>query len=235
MLQLLFPVPGAVHRQLYQGSPVGKQGKANIFSTSPTKLLITGEGGVVATNDDALAHMIRIGREYGNSGHYDSLYAGLNARLPEFNAILGLKSLESLEEAARVRNFIAKIYQERMGNLPGIGFQAIRSDDRCSYKDFSITLDQEQFGLSRDVVADALSAENIDTRKYYDPPVHRQIAYRKYYNGSPLPNTDWLAENSLSFPIWSDMDEKTALRICEAVERIHAHCQAIADKVKSAF
>ena len=217
---------------LYQGSPLGKQGKANIFSMSPTKLLITGEGGLVATDDDDLAQMIRVGREYGNSGNYDSLIAGLNARLSEFHAILGLKSLERLEDAARARNATATSFQQSMGKLPGIGFQAIQPGDRCSYKDFSITIEQELFGLSRDALAEALLAENIDTRKYYDPPVHRHIAYQKYYHGSPLPNTDWLAENSLSFPIWSNMDETTAQRICEAVERIHTYRQEIADRLK---
>ncbi len=215
---------------LYQSSPLGRQGKANIFSMSPTKLLITGEGGMVATDDDDLAYMIRVGREYGNSGNYDSLIAGLNARLSEFHAILGLASLERLEEAARARNTTSAIYQEGMGKLPGIGFQAVRPGDRCSYKDFSITVERQLFGLSRDALASALHAENIDTRNYYDPPVHRHIAYQKYYHGTPLPNTDWLAENSLSFPIWSNMEDSTAWHICEAMERIYAHRQAIADR-----
>jgi dTDP-4-amino-4,6-dideoxygalactose transaminase len=216
----------------YLGSPVGKQGKVNVFSLSPTKLLIAGEGGVVATDDDDLANMIRVGREYGNSGNYNSLYAGLNARLSEFNAILGLKSLERLEDAASARNATVSIFQQAMGKLPGIGFQVVRNGDRCSYKDFSITIDRESFGLSRDALAEALLAENIDTRKYYDPPVHRHIAYQKYYHGSTLPNTEWLAHNSLSFPIWSNMDDKTAQHICEAVDRIYTHRQAIADRAK---
>ncbi|HZW03611.1 MAG TPA: aminotransferase class I/II-fold pyridoxal phosphate-dependent enzyme, partial [Anaerolineaceae bacterium] len=75
---------------LYQGVPVGKQGDAQIYSLSPTKLLITGEGGIVATNNDDLAEALRVGREYGNSGAYDSLFAGLNARMPEFNALMGI-------------------------------------------------------------------------------------------------------------------------------------------------
>ncbi len=215
---------------LYRGMPIGRQGQANIFSLSPTKLLIAGEGGVVATNDDQLAQAIRIGREYGNAGHYESLFAGLNARLPEFNAILGLKSLDMLEKAAQRRNTMASIYQEMMGKLPGIGFQEIRADDRCSYKDFSITVDEKLFGLSRDAFAAALLAENIDIRKYYDPPCHRQVAYESYNDRFPLPNTEWLAEHSLSFPIWSNMEEKTALAICEAVNRIYKHRGAIAAK-----
>jgi dTDP-4-amino-4,6-dideoxygalactose transaminase len=206
---------------LYRGEPIGKQGSVNIFSLSPTKLLIAGEGGVVVTDDDDLARFVRVGREYGNNGKYDSLFAGLNARLPEFNAILGLKSLDMLEEAAQSRNLVASIYQEMMGKLPGIGFQTVRPDDRCSYKDFSITVDEDLFGLSRDTLADALLAENIDTRKYYDPPGHRQLAYKKYDNHAPLTNTEWLATHSLSFPIWSNMNQKVAVGISEAMHRIY--------------
>ncbi len=218
---------------LYRGEPIGKQGKANIFSLSPTKLLIAGEGGIVTTEDEALAQAIRIGREYGNNGRYDSLFAGLNARLSEYNAILGLRSLEMLEGAARRRNEVVSIYHERMGRLPGIGFQEVRHEDRCSYKDFSITVDEAAFGVSRDALAAALLAENIDNRKYYDPPCHQQMAYKGFDDHTNLPNTDWLAAHSLSFPIWSNMDDQTALGICSAMERIYLHREAIRERVKS--
>src|SRR5260370_29694263 len=84
----------------FRSVPVGPQGEANVYSLSPTKLLIAGEGGIVATNNDDLAEKIRIGREYGNNGNYDSLFAGINARMSEFNALLGLHSLRLLEVAA---------------------------------------------------------------------------------------------------------------------------------------
>ncbi len=212
---------------LYQGQPVGAQGDAQSFSQSPTKLLISGEGGVVATNDDALAESIRVGREYGNSGNYDSIFAGMNARLPEFNALMGLRSLEMLENAAVTRNETAGLYQEALGRLPGIEFQQVLPGNRNSYKDFSITIDPANFGMSRRALETALAAENIDTRKYYDPPVHCHTAYRKYYDGQPLPNTDWLAAHSLSLPMWTNMDPQVALRICEAIERVHHHAKEI--------
>ena len=213
---------------LYQGVPVGPQGDAQVYSLSPTKLLIAGEGGIVATNDDDLAEHIRIGREYGNSGNYDSAFAGFNARMPEFNALLCLRSLALLEQAARRRNQVAALYQERLGTLPGIGFQKIHPGNRCSYKDFSITVDPDVFGLRRDQLAVALSAENIDTRKYYDPPVHRQTAYRQFAPpAGQLPNTNWLAARSLSLPIWSHMEDTVVLGICRAVERIHMFAEQL--------
>jgi dTDP-4-amino-4,6-dideoxygalactose transaminase len=215
----------------YQGEAVGKQADAQIFSLSPTKLLITGEGGIVATNQDELAEKIRMGREYGNDGNYDSAFAGLNARMPEMSALLGLHSLENLEHAAQHRNETAALFQEMMGRLPGIGFQQVRVGNRHSYREFSITVDPQKFGLSRDVLARALAAENVDTRKYYYPAIHRQTAYRIFDNGHPLPNTDWLSIHSLSFPMWSHMSDEVALGICHAVERIHENAVQVRQKL----
>jgi dTDP-4-amino-4,6-dideoxygalactose transaminase len=205
---------------LYQGAPLGPQGVAQSFSLSPTKLLIAGEGGIVATDDDDLAERIRMGREYGNSGNYDSAFAGMNARMPEINALMGLHSLKMLEEAARRRNAVVDLYRRELGALPGIGFQEIRPGDRCSYKDFSITIDPQEFGMSRDDLAVALAAENIDSRKYYDPPVHRHTAYRHFSEGVELPVTDLLASRSLSLPLWSNMGDEVALSVCEAIRGV---------------
>jgi dTDP-4-amino-4,6-dideoxygalactose transaminase len=216
---------------LYQGLPVGPQGDAQVFSLSPTKLLIAGEGGIVATNDDRLADDLRIGREYGNSGNYDSAFAGMNARLAEFNALLGTKSLDLLEKAAENRNMIANYYLEVLGAIPGLGFQEIVAGNRSSYKDFSFTVDENKFGLTRDDLAQVLIHENIDVRKYYDPPVHRQTAYQAYYKGQMLKNTDRLAKESLSIPIWSHMEVQTAGKICEAITDAYQKAPQIKNKI----
>ncbi len=205
---------------LYNRAPVGSQGNAQSFSLSPTKLVIAGEGGIVATEDGDLAERIRIGREYGNSGAYDSAFAGMNARMPEFNALMGRLSLSRVDEAADHRNEVAAQFRERLGKMPGIGFQSIRPQDRCSFKDFSITIDEGRFGLSRDELSTRLREAGVDTRAYYDPPVHKHTAYRQFAAGAQLPNTDLLARESLSLPIWSDMDGETVDYIVNAVEAV---------------
>jgi dTDP-4-amino-4,6-dideoxygalactose transaminase len=207
---------------LLKGKPLGSQADAQVFSLSPTKLVIAGEGGIVATNDGELAGRVRMGREYGNDGTYDSAFPGINARLPEFNALMGLHSLHRLEAAARRRNAIASLYHEALGFLPGIAFQQVHEANRHSYKDLSITIDADAFGLSRDDLAAALEAENVDSRKYYDPPVHRQTAYARFASRSGLlDNTDLLATRSLSLPMWSEMSDEIVLNICRAIARIH--------------
>lgn len=220
-LRLVFDAAHALG-SLYQGAPVGAQGDAHVFSLSFTKLLVAGEGGVVATDDGALAERVRLGREYGNTGDYDSAFAGLNGRMGEFAALLALRGLPMLEAGARHRNRLAELYREELGGVPGIGFQRVREGDRSSYKDFSITVEAGAFGLTRDVLAAALAAENVETRKYYDPPAHRQTAYREFAPADEtLPNTMLLAARSLSLPIWSDMEPAVVSKVCAAVRSAH--------------
>ena len=83
------------------GVPVGSFGIAEVFSLTPTKPLVAGEGGLVATNDAQLAETLRIGRDYGNPGDYDTRFAGLNARMSEFHAAMALESLDRLRRVAR--------------------------------------------------------------------------------------------------------------------------------------
>ncbi len=214
---------------LYRGKPVGSHGVAEIFSSSPTKLLVTGEGGIVATNDAEIARRVEVGREYGNPGNYDTEFPGLNARMQEFSAILGLHSLQMLEDNAQRRNQLVQIYRQELQDVSGIYFQKVDPRDRCSYKDFSIRVVEAEFGLSRDMLVKALRAEGVDTRNYYDPPVHLHTAYRhvgERYRGQ-LPVTERLARECVSLPIFSHMPPETVHRICEAIRRIQRHSAAI--------
>jgi len=213
---------------LYQGQPVGRQGDAQVYSLSPTKLVIAGEGGIIATEHDHLAEWARRGREYGMGEAYDSIFAGLNSRMSEFNALLGRSSLPLLDSAVKRRQELAALYRQELAEAPGIGFQQIRRGNRSSYKDLSVTIDAAGFGVSRDELSKSLAAENIDTRKYYDPPAHRQTAYKHFAQwAAPLDNTERLAATSLSLPLWSVMEDSVVLGVTRAIRRIHAAAEEV--------
>ncbi len=215
---------------LHHGKPLGGNGKAEVFSLSPTKLLIAAEGGIVASNVPTIAEHVRIGRNYGNPGNYDCLFSGMNARMSELHAILALHSLTQLENAALHRNAAVKKYRQRLESIPGIGFQKIHPDDRSSYKDFSIVVDESQFGLSQRQLEKALQAEQIQTRVYYQPVLHKMQAFRQFTNGKTeqsLPNTLYLESHALSLPLYSNMEDNEIDRVCNAIERIHAYAKRI--------
>jgi dTDP-4-amino-4,6-dideoxygalactose transaminase len=200
---------------------VGGFGDAEVFSLSPTKVLIAGEGGIIATNDDSLAERCRVGRDYGNPGDYDTRFVGLNARMSELHAATALASFSDLEERIGRRNQLAERYRKVLDELPGITFPAVADTDRSTYKDFTILIDPEEFGMDAAAVAAALAAEGIQTRRYYAPPVHRQRAYRWVgpANGA-LPQTDRAAARVLTLPLWTGMDDEQVDGVGVAMTRL---------------
>lgn len=213
---------------LEQGRPVGGAGLAQAFSTSPTKLLITAEGGVVATDDDEVAARIVVGREYGNDGDYDVVHPGVNARLSELGAALGTASLDQLEQEASRRNRLAAVYRDALAGLDGIGFQTVAPGNRSSYKDLSVRLGRG-FGLSRDALAAALTVEGIQTRAYYVPPAHRltALAASRARFEPLLPETNALADEVLTLPMYGSLTEAHVERVGEAVLAVHAQAPAV--------
>jgi dTDP-4-amino-4,6-dideoxygalactose transaminase len=203
-----------------KGTMVGGFGDAEVFSLSPTKVLIAGEGGIIATNDDVLAERCRIGRDYGNPGDYDTRFVGLNARMSELHAVTALASFEDLEERIVRRNELADRYHKVLGDLPGISFPLVAEGDRSTYKDLTVLIDPEGFGTDADSVAKALDAEGVQTRRYYSPPVHRQRAYRALVpaNG-PLPVTDDAAAKVLTLPLLTTMTDDDVDLVCALVAR----------------
>jgi dTDP-4-amino-4,6-dideoxygalactose transaminase len=208
---------GATH----DGRAVGGFGDAEVFSLTPTKPLVAGEGGLVATNRDDVAERVRIGRDYANPGDYDTQFVGLNARMSEMHAAIALESLRAFDADLERRRSIARRYRDALGATPGLRLQQIAAGDDSTYKDFTIAVDAEAFGVSRDGLRAALRAEGVDTRCYFDPPVHRQHAYRAFF--ADLPTTDRVAAQVLSLPIYPSLDDSTVDAIAQTIVAIGAH------------
>jgi dTDP-4-amino-4,6-dideoxygalactose transaminase len=195
---------GSVH----QGTQIGNFGDAEVFSLSPTKVMIAGEGGLIATNDPEIAQRCRIGRDYGNPGDYDCQFIGLNARMSEFHAVLASASLTGLDNRIERRNELAEKYMKALANVPGIAFPSIRDGDLSTFKDLTVLVDEDDCGLDASELASALAAVGVETRRYYSPPVHKMGAYRGATSvHRDLRITDWAAGSVLTLPMWSEMPD----------------------------
>jgi dTDP-4-amino-4,6-dideoxygalactose transaminase len=203
------------------GLRVGTFGTAEVFSFSPTKLLVAGEGGMVTTRDADLARKLRAARNYGDSGNYDPDLAGLNARMSEFHAALAVRGLPGLDARIDRRNQIRLRYERRLDAIPGFGFQRIRPGSRSACKDFAVLVDEAAFGNSRDWLVDALEKENIQVRRYFWPPVHRQKLYHDIWDKCPLPITENISDSILNLPTYSTLSDETVDKICDAVLRCY--------------
>jgi dTDP-4-amino-4,6-dideoxygalactose transaminase len=203
---------------LAHGRQVGAAGLAQVFSLSPTKLVVAGEGGLVATNCDCLAELLRVTREYGNDGHYGCQVPGINGRLPEISAIVARASLARLPEVTARRRAVAAAYMESLADVPGIGFQRIPGWAESNWKDFSISVDSARAGIDRDGLRARLAAAGIDTRAYYDPPCHRMDAFARFLPADrDLPVTDHLSASLLALPMGSHVPPEVARRVAAAI------------------
>jgi dTDP-4-amino-4,6-dideoxygalactose transaminase len=211
---------------LHAGIPVGRYGDAEIFSLTPTKPLVAGEGGFVATTRDDVAYRVRIGRDYANPGDYDTQFVGLNGRMSEMHAATALASLEQYDANQARRFALVERYCAGLAEIPGIRVQTVSAGDRSSWKDFTIAVDEEVFGLDRDRLRAVLSAEGVDTRTYFDPPVHRQSAYR-HAPSRDLAVTDEVSRRVLSLPVYPALPGPAVDGIVRAIGAAHDKSAAL--------
>lgn len=223
-IPLLFDAAHAFGSE-FAGKRMGGFGTAEVFSFSPTKLLVAAEGGLITMRDAALARLLRAGRNYGDAGNYDPDMAGFNARMSELHGALVLRGLPTLGERLLRRNQIRLRYERNLSAVPGLTFQGIRPRCVTTCKDFSILVDAERFGAPREWLFEALTKENIEVKRYFWPPVHRQKLYRDFWDGQPLPATDQISDNVISLPIYSTLPDDSVDRVCEAIARAQAFAQ----------
>ena len=210
----------------YKGKKLGGFGTFEVFSGSPTKHFTSAEGGFVASNDAELANMIRLTRNYGVLPNYDCIMPGLNARMPEINAVIGRAIMKGTDGFISRRNTYAARYMELMSDLPGLSFQKVNPDGISSYNYFAMMIEAEEFGLTNRDMEIALKAENIGTKVYYHPPIHQQKVYR---TDPPLvlPNTEWLTERIICLPMYNDMEDTLLEQITGAIRRIRDNRESV--------
>ncbi len=212
-----------------RGEPVGRFGDAEVFSLTPTKVLVAGEGGLVATRDGALADRLRVARNYGNEGNYNTAFPGLNARLSEFHAAMALESLDRLDATLRRRRQLAALYRRCFDGVPGLTCQSMPLDDESTFKDFTVRIDADEFGIDRDALAAVLAAEGVETRNYFDPPLHAQTAF-SHAEWVDLSTTEQTAQSVISLPIYPDLAVSTVDQIVDVVRAAHDHADQIVDR-----
>jgi dTDP-4-amino-4,6-dideoxygalactose transaminase len=197
---------------LYRGRHVGTLGAAEVFSLSGTKPVTSGEGGLFATEDPELASRFRYLRAYGFQDDYVSHYVGLNGKLSELHAALGLLTMARVEDALATRRRHVAAYLARLAVLPGVGFQKIAPADRSTYKDFALLF---RDGSLRNSVEVALTARGIQTKRYFRP-CHDMPAYREFCD-RPLPQTDSAYARVLCVPLFEDMTDAQRDLVCDVI------------------
>ncbi len=214
----------------YKGTMVGGFGDAEVLSFHATKFINTFEGGAVLTNDDDLAERLRLMKNFGFTGRDSVGYLGINGKMNEVQAAMGLVSLDSMEAfiAHNRRNYIA--YRDGTAAIPGLSLLQYQLDQKNNYQYIIMEVDEAVFGLSRDELMTVLAGENIDVRRYFFPGCHRMEPYRSYCPHAHLllPVTERVLERVLAFPTGEAVSEADVSLICRLLTRI----QQDADRLK---
>jgi dTDP-4-amino-4,6-dideoxygalactose transaminase len=202
---------------------IGTFGDATMFSFHATKLFHTAEGGALACNDALLKARIDDLRNFGIYGPEAVETVGLNGKMSELHAALGLSVLEGVAgELAGRRRLLAR-YRERLAPVEGIACLPLPTgvENSCQY--CVVRIDETAFGCSRDALHAELRAYNVFTRKYFYPLCADYHCYRHLPSAAAanLPVAIRAVREVLCLPLYGSLSESDVDRICDMVVAIH--------------
>jgi perosamine synthetase len=221
----------------YKNTPAGALAELNTFSFHPVKNMTTGEGGMITTDNPALASRMRIFRNHGittdhrqreeqGSWYYEMVDLGFNYRLTDFQCALGLTQLKKLSEWVRKRQEIAQIYNAQLGRIPGITLSKVRDDVSHAYHLYIIKLKLEEMReIDRMFIFKALRAEGIGVNVHYIP-VHLHPFYRNRYGTKKgqCPVAEMAYNQILSLPIFPRMTNHDIDDVIKAINKVMCAC-----------
>jgi len=197
----------------YKDRPAGTIGDAGCFSFFPTKNLgCAGDGGMVTTNDDKLADLIKILRVHGGRSEYVHEIVGYNSRLDTLQAAILSAKLPHLESWTEARRRHAARYDGALKDLP-IKTPAVRSWAYHIYNQYTISLDR------RDELKSRLAELGIGQKVYYPVPFHHQACFGELgYAPEDLPRSVRAAETVLSIPVFGEMTDDEQDKVIKAIK-----------------
>lgn len=216
---------------IYRGRPIGTIGDTTSFSFYVIKNLTTGEGGMITTNDDALAEKLRLLRLHGmshdawkrydarGSWYYEVLAPGFKCNMTDVQAALGLHQLERLEGFLGRRRQLVALYEERLSRLPELTLPSARPEVRHAWHLYPIVLKNDGLTIGRDELIEELKARGIGTSVHFIP-IHHHPYYQQAFGWKPgdFPNTDRVFSGLLSLPLFTRMSDGDVERVANALE-----------------
>lgn len=186
----------------YQGQRLGRFGRAEVFSLHATKAFHACEGGLITTMDPVLAQDLRQMRNFGLSGPDRVMRAGVNAKMSELHAAMGLCNLDAFEHTRAAARHVHDIYHHDLADIAGVHVIRNSDADDSSHHYVVAEVDSAQLGLTRDALYTILQAENILARRYFAPGGHRTLPHsqRPDVAGLCLPVTERLCDSVLVLP-----------------------------------
>jgi dTDP-4-amino-4,6-dideoxygalactose transaminase len=218
----LFLVEDAAHAHgsSLDGQPAGSFGVASAFSFYPTKVVTTGEGGMIVTADEHIRDDAVIYRDQGKSGFLggDHVRLGYAWRMSELHAAVGIVQLRRLDEFIKIRREVADQYDEGLAGIDGIAPLIRPSGSETNYYKYIAMLDP---GIDRQEVKATLRAEHgvSLSGEVYASPLHHQPVFTGLHEGS-LPVAEDVCRRHVCLPIHSDMTRDEAAHVVASLRAV---------------
>lgn len=217
----------------HNGRKIGSFGEAEVLSFHATKFFNTFEGGAVTTNNDELAARMRLMSNFGFSGFDNVIYLGTNGKMNEVSAVMGLTSLENLEDFVEVNRRNHQQYQLEFADLPGVTM--LRFDEHSNYQYVVLEIDESITRVSRDQLIAVLTAENVIARRYFYPGCHRMEPYRSHFPHARwlLPETEAVAKRVLVLPNGTSVGTDETAAIGQVIRLAVSHGAEVRERLST--
>ncbi|MCX8188078.1 MAG: DegT/DnrJ/EryC1/StrS family aminotransferase [Nitrososphaeria archaeon] len=187
----------------YRGKMTGGFGIMGCFSLYGTKIVTCGEGGVVTTNDDILAEKLRMIRSHGQVKGYDSKVLGLNLRMPQMEAAIGIEQLRKIDSFIKARRKNAMFYNEEFGKLKGVRLPVEKNYAETNWSIYTVYVERK-----RNEIVQYLRERGVGATVYYPTPLNKMDVFIKHVQLESLPNCEEAAEHVLSLPVYPTLTEE---------------------------
>ncbi|RLF22172.1 MAG: aminotransferase DegT [Thermoprotei archaeon] len=207
------------HGAKFKGKIVGSIGHIGCFSFYANKIMTTGEGGMVTTNDDEIADKVRLYRDHGMRPRYWHIVPGFNYRMTNLQAAIGVAQVKKLPKLIERKRWIAKTYRELLEEIPGIRQHPEMEWAYCVYWLYSILI-EDSLRITRDDLMRELEKEGIETR-YFFKPLHMMPAYKEHVAAKEnFPVSTYLAERGLNLPSGPRITEEEIMYVANTLRKI---------------
>ncbi|MBI4707931.1 MAG: DegT/DnrJ/EryC1/StrS family aminotransferase [Candidatus Omnitrophica bacterium] len=211
------------HGSEYKGRKCGSFGDFGCFSFYANKIITTGEGGMVVTNNKKLAERAELLKDLSHSPGKRFLHTdlGYNYRMTNMQAAVGLGQLHKIKSFISKKRQMASQYSEELKVVPGLRFPFEEDWAKSVYWMYSILI-EDSFGLTRDESRDKLHSQGIETRTFF-VPMHQQPVIRKLCpeaNRKKYPVADYIAQKGLYLPSGLAITKGEIHRVCNVIKKI---------------
>lgn len=199
------------------GKNVCQYGDASMLSFHATKVYNTIEGGAVCYRDPSLGNKLYELKNFGIKGLEVVDGVGANAKMNEFQAAMGICNLRHIDEEVAKRKQVFEWYQEGLLNVAGIKLPVIAPNVTSNYAYYPILVNEEEYGMNRDMLYEKLIDENIYTRKYFYPLTNEYQCYEGRFSSEETPIALEISRKVLTLPMYADLTRQQVDMICKKI------------------